>query len=255
MSKDRVYGFSVIETLSREAPQQILQVFIDKNRADRRAQNLISRLEKLGLSWQAVTTQKIEELAAGGHHQGIVAEVVNKSILDENGLLELARDRMNPLLCVLENVQDPNNLGACLRTAEAAKVDAVILPRHGSCGITPSVRHAAAGAAELIPIARVSNLVRVLNRLQKEAGIWLIGTDSNTQDSLYDISLVGPIALVFGSEGTGLKRLTLDSCDHVVSIPMTGRVGSLNVSVAVGIGLFEAVRQRTSQLGNEGGET
>ena len=255
MSKDRVYGFRVVETLSREAPQQILRVFIDKDRVDRRAQSLKSRLDKIGLSWQLVTTQKIVELAAGGHHQGVVAEVVNKSVLDENGLMKLVNDRMNPILCVLESVQDPNNLGACLRTAEAAKVDAVVLPRHGSCGITPAVRHASAGAAELIPIARVSNLARALNRLQKEGGIWLIGTDSNTKDSLYDISLVGPIALIFGSEGTGLKRLTRDRCDHVASIPMTGRVGSLNVSVAVGISLFEAVRQRASQPSKEGGET
>ena len=249
MSKDRVYGFSVVETLSREAPQQILQVFLDKNRVDRRAQSLKSSLDKSGLAWQTVTTQKIDELAAGGHHQGVVAEVVSKPVLDENGLLRLVRDRENPILCVLESVQDPHNLGACLRTAEAANVDAVVLPRHDSCGVTPAVRHAAAGAAELIPIARVSNLVRVLNRLQKEAGIWLVGTDGNAPESLYDISLVGPIALIFGSEGTGLKRLTLERCDHVVAIPMSGRVGSLNVSVAVGVGLFEAVRQRTLRRG------
>ncbi|MDJ0956028.1 MAG: 23S rRNA (guanosine(2251)-2'-O)-methyltransferase RlmB [Arenicellales bacterium] len=252
MSKDRVYGFSVIETLSREAPQQIVQVYIDNNRVDRRAQKLKSRLDQIGLTWQEVTTQKIDELAAGGHHQGVVALVVNKPILDENGVLELVGDRANPVLCVLESVQDPHNLGACLRTAEAANVDAVVMPRHDSCGITPAVRHAAAGAAELIPIARVANLARLLNRLQKEADIWLVGTDSSARTSLYDISLVGPIALIFGSEGTGLKRLTLERCDHVVTIPMTGRVGSLNVSVAVGIGLFEAVRQRISRLGKEG---
>lgn len=251
MSRDHVYGFNVIETLSRQAPQQILQVFMDKDRVDQRAQSLRLTLDELGLAWQLVATRKIDELAGGGNHQGVVAEVLSRPVLDEKGLLQLVRDQANPFVCGLENVQDPHNLGACLRTAEAANVSAVVLSRHNSCGITPVVRHGAAGAAELVPLARVSNLARVLKRLQQEANMWVVGTDSNAQQSVYDTSLTGPIALIFGSEGAGLKRLTLKHCDHVVRIPMAGKIGSLNVSVAVGIGLFEVVRQRTSPLGRE----
>lgn len=260
MSRAYVYGFNVIETLVREAPQRILQVFVDKSRRDARARALQSSLYALGLTCQSATTAKIDTLTGGGRHQGIAAEVLSSTVLDAKGLFEHLRGRTNPLLCVLESVQDPRNLGACLRTAEAANVDAVVLPRHDSCDITPVVRKAAAGAAELVVVARVPNLVRVLQQLQKEPGLWLVGTDGDAPESLYDVALGGPSAMVFGSEGSGLKRLTLKCCDHVVRIPMAGKVGSLNVSVAVGIGLFEAVRQRAAgrssppQAGGRGGE-
>lgn len=220
---------------------------MNKTRVDGRASRLKSSLEGVGLSCQLISEEKINALAAGQHHQGVVAELLRISILDEKSLLEHLTGRHNPFLCVLDGIQDPRNLGACLRTAEAAGVDAVVLPRHDTCGLTPVVRHVSAGAAELVPVAEVPNIVRVLTRLKDELGLWVIGTDSSARETLYDVSISGAVALVFGSEGQGLKRLTLKSCDHVVTIPMRGGVGSLNVSVAVGVGLFEAARQRAAQ--------
>lgn len=242
-----ITGFQVLETLTRVAPQQILQVFMDKARADNRANRLKTALQAAELSWQLVSAEKIDQLAAGAHHQGVVAQVRRVPTLNEKALCTRLKGRQEPFLCVLDGIQDPRNLGACLRTAEAAGVDAVVLTKHDSSGLTPVARHVAAGAAELIPVAEVSNLVRLLTRLQQELGLWVVGTDSGATETLYDVSLCGAIALVFGSEGQGLKRLTLESCDHVVNIPMLGGVGSLNVSVAVGVGLYEAVRQRTVQ--------
>lgn len=244
MSKEYVYGFNVLETLVRVSPHQIVQVFVDKHRADDRATALKTALTEVGLTWQAASADKILQLAAGGHHQGVVAEVRKVHVLNEQGLFTLLKDRSAPFLCVLEGIQDPRNLGACLRTAEAAGVDAVVLSKHDCCGLTPVVRHVSAGAAELVKVAEVSNLVRTFTRMQKQLGVWVIGTDSGASESLYDVSLNGATALVFGSEGRGLKRLTRQSCDRLVNIPMRGDVGSLNVSVTVGIGLFEAVRQR-----------
>ena len=244
MSKAYVYGFNILETLTREAPHRIVRVFVDPSRRDSRAQNLKALLDRCGLSWENVSTQKIDALAEGGHHQGVAAEVTGPRPMDERSLLELVTDRAAPFLCVLENIQDPRNLGACLRTAEAVGVDAVVLPRHDCCDITPVVRQASAGAAELIPIARVSNLVRVLNRLRKDAGLWVVGAAGEAGHTLYEIDLSGPMAMIFGSEGRGLKNLTQACCDHLVRIPMAGSTASLNVSVAVGIGLFEGARQR-----------
>jgi 23S rRNA (guanosine2251-2'-O)-methyltransferase len=246
MSKAYVYGFNILETLTREAPHRIVRVFVDPSRRDARVQDLKALLDRCGLSWEHVSTHKIEVLAEGGHHQGVVAEVTGTRPMDESSLFELVAGRAAPFLCVLENIQDPRNLGACLRTAEAVGVDAVVLPRHDCCDITPVVRQASAGAAELVPVARVSNLVRVLNRLRKDAGLWVVGTAGEAERTLYEIDLSGPMAMVFGSEGRGLKRLTQTCCDHMGRIPMTGKTASLNVSVAVGIGLFEVVRQRMS---------
>ena len=245
MSKEYVYGFNVLEALTREAPHRVIRVFVDPARRDSRVQDIKLSLKRCGLSWEHVSTRKIEALAAGRHHQGIVAEVTVAPLLDEAGLIDLVDRRVASFLCVLENIQDPGNLGACLRSAEGAGVDGVVLPRHDSCSITPVVRHTSAGAAELVPVAQVSNLARVLKRLQMEMGFWIVGTSGDADHTLYDIDLSGPVAMVFGSENKGLKRLTKESCDHLARIPMAGKTGSLNVSVAVGIGLFEVVRQRT----------
>lgn len=168
------------------------------------------------------------------------------TLLDHDGLLALLSTlRHDPLLLVLDNVQDPHNLGACLRTADGAGVDAVIFPRDRSVGITPIVRNVACGGAESVPIAQVTNLARTLRAL-KDAGVWLVGTSDRADQSLYKVDLVGPLAIVLGAEGKGLRRLTAEACDHLTFIPMKGAVECLNVSVATGVALFEAVRQRLS---------
>ena len=244
MSKQLVYGFNVVETLLQRSPERIVRVFFDKSRRDRRARDLQARLDQLGLAWEQVAPAKIEGLVQDVHHQGIAAEALGTPTLDENSLLSFLHKVPVPFLCVLEQIQDPRNLGACVRSAVAAGVDAVVLSRQDSCGMTALVRKTAAGAAELVPVARVANLTRVLNRLQTELGIWIVGTDGAAADSLYSVPLTGPVAMVFGSEGTGLRKLTQKNCDHLVHIPMPGQIDSLNVSVACGVGLFEAVRQQ-----------
>jgi len=165
----------------------------------------------------------------------------------ENDLFQII-DNLNtdPFLLILDNVQDPHNLGACLRTADAAGINAVVAPKDRSVGITQTVIHIACGAAESVPYVQVTNLARVLRQL-KESGVWLVGTSDQAKQTLYDTDLTGPIALVMGAEGRGLRRLTMEHCDFLVSLPMAGKVDCLNVSVATGICLFEAVRQRSSK--------
>ena len=165
-------------------------------------------------------------------------------MLDESDLLELVDKTKNPpFLLILDNVQDPHNLGACLRSADAAGVHAVVIPKDRSVGVTETVRLVACGAAESVPIAQVTNLARVLTQLKK-SGLWIVGTTDTAEKTLYEVDLTGPIAMIMGSEGKGLRRLTSEHCDFLVRIPMVGSVESLNVSVATGVCLFEALRQR-----------
>lgn len=246
MNREFVHGFNVIETLVRHAPDRIVRLFVDRKRRDGRVENLLGQLESHGLAWEAVDATRLGALCDDAHHQGVVAEVGKLPPLGDDALFNILAQSNIPLLCVLDNIQDPHNLGASLRTAEAAGVDAVVLSRHDSCGITPVVRQVSAGAAELLPVARVSNMARILKRMQEEFGLWVVGTADNTDRMLYEIDLDGPTAMVFGSEGRGLKRLTRERCDSIGRIPMAGKIESLNVSVAVGVGLFEAVRQRNS---------
>jgi 23S rRNA (guanosine2251-2'-O)-methyltransferase len=188
---------------------------------------------------------QLDRLAAGERHQGVVAELAPRAG-DPETQLEEALEALGdapPLLLVLDGVTDPHNLGACLRSADAAGVAAVIVPRDRAAGLTPVVRKVAAGAAETVPLVQVVNLARTLRQLQQR-GVWLVGTADDAPRTLYDIDCTGPVALVLGSEGEGMRRLTREACDELVSIPMQGAVESLNVSVAAGVVLFEAVRQR-----------
>jgi len=205
------------------------------------------RRSRLYTPWRS---EVVERLAEGGRHQGVVAEVEPRAGDPETQLEEALEAAAGPpLLLVLDGVQDPHNLGACLRSADAAGVAAVIVPRDRAAGLTPVVRKVAAGAAESVPLVAVINLARTLRQL-KERGVWLVGTDDAAGRSLFEADLTGPVALVMGSEGEGLRRLTRDCCDQLVSIPMAGAVESLNVSVAAGVALFEAVRQRAAGRAN-----
>lgn len=164
-------------------------------------------------------------------------------LLDEGDLASVLEGKPAPLVLVLDCIQDPHNLGACLRTADAAGVDVVVLPKDKSAPITDTVRRVACGAAERVPIVRVTNLARAMEKL-KELGVWLVGTADEATQSVYEIDLKGPIGLVMGAEGTGMRRLTGEHCDFLAKVPMFGKVECLNVSVATGVCLFEAVRQR-----------
>jgi 23S rRNA (guanosine2251-2'-O)-methyltransferase len=230
--------------LLTRTPQRVQRVLLAAGRDAGRLGELRELAQRASVQVTAADDALLDRLAEGGRHQGVVAEVLPRAG-DPETLLAEALDGATgaPLLLVLDGVQDPHNLGACLRSADAAGVTAVIAPKDRAAGLTAVVRKVAAGAAESVPFVSVVNLARTLREL-KERGIWLIGTADDADQTLFEADFTGPSALVMGSEGEGMRRLTRDTCDQLVSIPMAGAVESLNVSVATGVALFEAVRQR-----------
>jgi 23S rRNA (guanosine2251-2'-O)-methyltransferase len=210
-----------------------------------RARALADRAREQGIPVLNEPRDALDRRSGGERHQDVIAEFVPANVWGEKDLDRLL-DAIDgpPLVLVLDGIQDPHNLGACLRSADAAGVGLVILPKDRSAGLTPAARRAAAGAAEMLPIVFVTNLARVLKRL-KDRGVWLAGTSNQAEQSLYDADLSGPLALVVGSEGRGMRRLTAELCDYRISIPMLGSVESLNVSVAAAVCLYEIVRRRS----------
>jgi 23S rRNA (guanosine2251-2'-O)-methyltransferase len=244
-----VYGLHAIDALLARAPERLLELWMAP-RDDARARDLRERATAAGVRIQAASTESLAKLVGAVAHQGAVAAVRPLKPWDEHDLIEnltqISGDPSGgaPLLLVLDGVTDPHNLGACLRTANAAGVHAVIIPKDRSAGVDGVVRKVAAGAAEFVPVAAVTNLARALDLL-KERGIWVVGTDGEAAQTLYHADLKRPLGLVVGAEGSGMRRLTRERCDFVVRIPMAGQVESLNVSVAAGVALFEARRQRS----------
>ncbi len=239
-----IYGIHAVKALLERDPQRFLEVFILKGRDDRRLQPLIAELEATGIVIQVANRQWLDEKVEGAVHQGIVARVREGRQYQENDLPALLDSTATPFLLVLDGVTDPHNLGACLRSADAAGVHAVIVPRDRSAQLNATAKKVACGAAESVPLIRVTNLARTL-RLLKEMNVWVVGTAGEADHTLYQSKMTGPMALVMGAEGEGMRRLTREHCDELISIPMAGSVSSLNVSVATGICLFEAVRQRS----------
>ncbi len=240
-------GIHAVRVLLLRSPARVRRVLLAGGRDAGRLGEIRALAERAGVQVTAADAALLDKLAEGVRHQGVVAEIAPRVGDPETQLeeaLEAAPDP--PLLLVLDGVQDPHNLGACLRSADAAGAAAVIVPRDRAAGLTPVVRKVAAGAAETVPLVAVVNLARTLRGL-KERGVWLVGTDDAADRTLYETDLAGPLALVMGSEGEGLRRLTRECCDQLVSIPMAGAVESLNVSVATGVVLFEAVRQRSAK--------
>lgn len=240
------YGIHAVRTLLTRYPHRVRRVWLlDGGDAAVRLQEVRTLAENAGLAVHVGDVAELDRLSAGERHQGVVAEVAPRPG-DPETQLEEALEALGDtpaLLLVLDGVTDPHNLGACLRSADAAGVAAVIVPRDRAAGMTPVVRKVAAGAAESVPLVPVVNLARTLREL-KDRGLWLVGTTDDAQRTIYDVDLTGPTVLVMGSEGEGMRRLTRETCDALVSIPMAGAVESLNVSVATGVALFEAVRQR-----------
>ncbi len=228
------------------ALRRVRELWLDNNRRDGRVQGVLALAKEAGVACHSVERRTLEQLLPGTRHQGVVARCLSAAPLEEEDLSPLlASIEGPPLLLVLDGVQDPHNLGACLRTADGAGVHAVIAPRDRAAGVNPTVRKVASGAAETVPFVQVTNLARTLREL-KNAGIWLVGTEGEASQSLYQVDLKGPTALIMGAEGGGLRRLTADLCDYRVHIPLLGTVASLNVSVATGVCLYEALRQRGS---------
>ena len=220
--------------------------------ANPRVEAVVAIAKDRRIEIQAANRARLAQISGENRHQGIVAEIVRSSVLDEGALRTLVERRLTTneqkplLLLILDGIQDPHNLGACLRTADAAGVDAVVVPRHGAAGLGPTVSKVAAGAAESLKFAAVPNIGRVIGWLQ-EYGLLIIGTSDAADQSLYECDMRGPTALLMGREEKGLRKSIIERCDHLVSLPMTGEVASLNVSVATGICLYEALHQRTTK--------
>lgn len=227
------------------APEQVRLLIVAAEARNRRVQELESRARALGIAVETHPRSELDRLSDGQRHQDVMARFEAANLLSEKDL-DRVLDELEgePLVLVLDGVQDPHNLGACLRTADAAGVGLVVYPKDGTAGLTPVARRSAAGAAEILPVIEATNLARVLRRL-KERGIWLAGTSDAADRDIHETDLGGPLALVMGSEGKGMRRLTAELCDYLVRIPMQGTVSSLNVSVATGVCLFEINRQRT----------
>ncbi len=252
-----LFGFHAVGVRLKTAPQSILEVHIDASRRDQRMRQFIARAQEAGVRLIESDGLRLSRLAGQHGHQGVVARVsAHQPIRSLDDLLDglenqpsdaesQARDPI--LLLVLDGITDPHNLGACLRVADGAGVHAVIAPKDHAAGINAVVAKVASGAAETIPYFMVTNLARTLQEL-KERNIWVIGTSDDASESIYQTDLTGPIALVLGAEGQGMRQLTRKTCDALASIPMCGAVESLNVSVASGICLYEARRQREARL-------
>jgi 23S rRNA (guanosine2251-2'-O)-methyltransferase len=247
-----VTGLRAVEQLLASKSTAVQRLFAEYQTVNPRVEALISEANNRGIEIQPANRARLQQISGEVRHQGIVAEVRRNTLLDEAGLRSLVEERLGDpvaqlLLLMLDGVQDPHNLGACLRTANAAGVDAVIVPRHGAATLGPTVSKVAAGAAENIAFAQVANLGRVLAWLA-DYGVAIVGTTDKATESLYDTDLDRPLVLVMGREESGLGKGVLSRCDALVSLPMQGEVSSLNVSVAAGICLYEVLRQRRRQL-------
>jgi 23S rRNA (guanosine2251-2'-O)-methyltransferase len=245
-----VFGLHAVTELLQRRGKSVECLLLQSGRRDRRLNDIRNAADSLGLTIREVSREELDDLVPG-RHQGVVAQLSPEQgpaglRWSESQLLScLSSADRPPLLLVLDGVTDPHNLGACLRSADAAGVTAVIVPKDRSASLSPTAIKVASGAAETVPLVQVTNLARTLDHI-KSAGVWLYGAAGEASASLYEQDLAGPVALVLGSEGKGLRRLTREHCDVLVSLPMQGAVSSLNVSVAAGICLFEAVRQRRS---------
>ena len=239
-----VYGMHAVNAALERAPERVLELWIAGARNDARTRDLNERAERAGVHVHSVSADALAKLVGDVVHQGAVAAMRPLKAWDEHDLTEaLNQLTADPLLLILDGITDPHNLGACLRTADAAGAHAVVIPKDRAASVDGVVRKVAAGAAEFIPVASVTNLARTLEAL-KERGVWVVGTDGEAEKTIYSTDLKRPLALVLGAEGSGMRRLTRDTCDFLVRIPMAGHMQSLNVSVAAGIALFEALRQR-----------
>jgi len=242
-------GMHSVRTALKHGPDSVLDIRVEARRRDRRMRELIFLAKETGIAVLQVSRDELDALLPEINHQGVAARVRTPAAGDEKGLDSLLNQLESPpFLLILDGVQDPHNLGACLRSADGAGIHAVIAPKDRSAGLTPTACKVASGAAESVPFFQVTNLARTLKSLREEHGIWLVGTAGEAEETLYDSDLKGPLGIVMGGEEKGMRRLTRESCDFLVRLPMAGAVESLNVSVAAGICLFEAVRQRSSDL-------
>jgi len=243
MATQILFGFHAVTVRLKSAPRSVLEVHVDATRRDQRMRQFVERANEAGVRIVDSDDARLQKMAGTHRHQGVVARVeavAHSHSLDDT--LDAAEGV--PLLLVLDGITDPHNLGACLRVADGAGAQAVIAPKDHAVGVNATVAKVASGAAETVPYFMVTNLARTLNEL-KERDIRVIGTSDTAEKTLYELDLSGPVALVLGAEGSGMRQLTAKTCDELVKLPMHGAVESLNVSVASGICLYEALRQRS----------
>jgi len=240
-SLELIYGIHAVEAALRQQSENVLQVFVQQGRNDNRIKKILDIAKNSGVSLQSISNEKLKEKCPKARHQGVVAELRrgNSNVVSLEDILK----KESVLLLVLDEVQDPHNIGACLRTADAVAVDAVIVSKNRSPALTPIIRNVASGAAETVPYIMVSNLARALEKI-KEANVWVMGAAGEATQTIYDSGVSQRLALVMGSEGKGMRRLTREACDELISIPMQGSVESLNISVATAVCLYEIRRQQ-----------
>lgn len=244
--RQTIFGLHAVEAILQKQPERILHVYLLTKQGgyDRRSQKIADAIIEYKITHEFVSRDKLDRLSEGGNHQGVVIQCAKAKSFTEAELKSLIQNLQVPaLLLILDGVQDPHNLGACLRSADAAGVHAVIAPKDKSVGLTPTVNKVACGAVETVPFVQVTNLARTLSWL-KEQGIWIFGTSDAADKTIYEENFKIPTAFVLGNEEKGIRHLTKEYCDILLKIPMLGFVSSLNVSVAAGVYLFEAVRQR-----------
>ena len=243
-----IYGLHAVKAVLEREPEMVTKVWLENSRRDDKAKTILQLSHDANVKPERVKREVLDKLVGEkANHQGVVAISKDTPAGNEKTLKALMENLTVPaFLLILDGVQDPHNLGACLRTADAAGVHAVIAPKDKASGLTSVVRKVACGAAETIPFIQVTNLARTMRELQ-QAGVWMIGTSLDTEKDIYQADLTGNLALVLGAEGKGLRRLTAENCDSLVKLPMLGTVQSLNVSVSAGVCLYEAVRQRTKK--------
>ncbi len=241
---DYIFGIHAVESFLSRSPQNIIQLFLLKNRQDKALVQIEKKATAAGIKVQSMDRKKLDEKVRG-NHQGVLAQVkMVDASLSEAQLFDKIAQQQKILLLILDGVTDPHNLGACIRTADAAGVDAIILPKDRSASLNSTVRKVACGAAEYVPLVKVTNLSRFIKQLKQDF-VWVIGTAGEAEQTIYQMDLPEKMALVMGAEGSGMRRLTRENCDQLVKIPMAGSVSSLNVSVATGVCLFEYVRQQS----------
>lgn len=236
-----VYGFHAVGARLKINPESVQVLYVDRNRIDMRMRQTMELAQRAGVKIHTIETGRLDSMCPNRKHQGVVAEVtISVAKVDLDDLLD--RVGAAPFLLLLDGVTDPRNLGACLRVADGAGVHAVIAPKDHSCQLNDAAIQTASGAAESVPYIQVTNLARTIDELQ-DRQIWVVGTSDQAEKTAYDLQIPSAVAWVLGAEGTGLRRLTTERCDELVSIPMRGQVSSLNVSVAAGVLLYESVRQ------------
>ncbi len=236
-------GTHPVQTALERHAERVLELRVVRGDPEKRLGGLLDQARRAGIAIQRTDINALNKVAGAERHQGIAARFRPLPTLHDGDLAELVEKADNPLLLILDQVQDPHNLGACLRVAAASGVDAVVVPKDRAAGLTPAVHRASAGTSLIVPLVQVTNLARCLEQL-KAAGVWIAGAAGEAEQSLYQLDYRGPFAFVLGAEGEGMRKLTRDKCDHLLRIPMAAGVESLNVSVAAGVCLFEALRQR-----------